>query len=181
MPNDASKAAGAAAPIEPIDPKKAMSELMGEGGLLEQIQKVWSEGKTWSPEERVERRRAIVETYVRVFAPAMAFSGTQLALTLAAFLVYALALAVSGRGYADVANLCEGVPVLGDAIAGVDPGWGNAAIALVLVEVSAPLLLPLTALATPKATEALQNKLVEWGLDADGLNEKIEATLERTS
>ena len=53
--------------------------------------------------------------------------------------------------------------------------------ALLLVEVSAPVLLPAAALLTPGATTALAAKLEEWGLDADGLNAKIEKVLEDTS
>ena len=142
---------------------------------------LWTEGKTWSAEERVERRRAIVATYVRVFAPAMAFSGTQLALTLGAFAIALVFLGLSGVGYASVADAAEGVPLLGDLLGKVDPSWGNAAIALALVELSAPLLIPLAAALTPGATEALSSKLEEWGLDADGLNARIEKVLEETS
>ena len=118
---------------------------------------------------------------MRVFAPAIAFSGVQLSVSLLAFGMALLALGVSGRGYVDVVSLSAGVPVLGDALSQVGPGWGNAAIALLIVEVSAPLLIPLAALATPAATDALTAKLTEWGLDADGLNAKIEKVLQETS
>jgi hypothetical protein len=160
---------------KPVDPKAAMAE---RSTLTQQIQEVWTEGKTWSPETRAERRRSIVDTYVRVFAPALAFSGAQLSISLGAFGVVLLLLSVSGRGYADVAALGASVPLLGDALAQVGPGWGNAAIALLIVELSAPLLIPLAALATPAATDGLTAKLSEWGLDAEGLNAKIEKALQ---
>ena len=165
-------------PAKPVDPKEALKEL---GALTEQIKEVWTEGKTWTPEVRAERRRAIVDTYVRVFAPALAFSGVQLSITFGAFALVLLALGISGRGYADIAGFAENVPVLGDALQQVGPGWGNAAIALLVVEVSAPLLLPITALLTPKATEAFTAKLEEWGLDADGLNSRIQKVLDETT
>ena len=177
----AAAASPPADPPEPIDPKRALEELTGPGGLLEQVQAVWTEGKTWTPAERAERRRAIVETYVRVFAPALAFSGTQLTITLGAFAAAFAGLGVSGVGYEQLASACRGVPLLGDGLSSIQPGWGNAAIALLLVELSAPLLLPLAAVLTPKATEALQAKLVEWDLDADGLNKRIEKVLADTS
>lgn len=162
-----------------IDPKKAIAEL---GELTQQIQLVWTEGSTWTPEKRMERRRDIVERYVRVFAPAVAFSGVQLLLTFGLLGFVLLVLTVSGRGYADVANLLAGVPLLGDAVAKVDPSWGNIAVALAIVEVTAPvLLLPLSLIATPAATQALQTQLTELGLDADGLNKRIEEVLERTT
>ena len=89
---------------------------------------------------------------------------------------------MSGRGYADVAGLLAGAPLLGDAVAKVDPSWGNIAVALAVVEVTAPvLLLPLSLIATPAATQALQTQLTELGLDADGLNKRIEEVLERTT
>lgn len=127
------------------------------------------------------RRRAIVESYVRVFAPALAFSATQLGLTLAAFFSILLALGISGRGFADVENLAAGLPLLPGLLDKVDPSWGNAAIALVLVEVLAPFLLPVAVAASPPVATALQAKLESWGLDADGLNARIEKVLEDTS
>lgn len=162
----------------PLSPQAAVEEL---GSLLEQVKLLWTEGRAWSAEERVARRRELVSTYVRVFAPAMAFSATQLGLTLGEFLVLLFGLNVSGRGYADVAGLVSGVPFLRDALTNVDPSWGNAAIALVLVEVSAPVLLPVSAALTPRLSDKLQAQLTEWGLDADGLNARIEKVLEQTS
>ena len=55
-----------------------MAEL---GKLTGQIQVLWTEGKTWGPEQRATKRSEIVESYVRVFAPALAFSGAQLAIS----------------------------------------------------------------------------------------------------
>lgn len=157
---------------KPIDPKDAIKEL---GALSEQIKVLWTEGKTWDAETRTERRREIVKTYVKVFAPAIAFSGSQLAVTFVAFLVYLTVIGASGLGFDTLQAAGADVPVLGDLLTKVDPAWGNAAIALVLIEVSAPLLIPAAALLTPKATEALSAKLKESGLDAEGLNAKIEA------
>ena len=149
--------------------------------LLEQIKLLWTEGKTWPPDERAERRRALVDQYVRVFAPALAFSGTQLLLTFAtATFIYA-ALAVSGRGFADFATMASDVPWVGGALDSIDPSLGNAAISLLGVELSAPILVPLAIAFTPKATDALNRKLAEWDLDAEGLNARIEDVLEKTS
>jgi len=163
----------------PIDPKQALAEL---GALTQQIQEVWTEGGSWTPDERIERRRDIVSQYVRVFAPAVAFSGVQLMLTFGLLALVLLGLSVSGRGYADFADALESAPLVGDVLANIDPSWGNAAIALAVVEVTAPvILLPLSVVATPTATQALQSKLTELGLDAEGLNQRIEEVLERTT
>merc|ERR1740121_265404 len=51
----------AAAEEETIDPKDALKEL---SVLIEQIRELWTEGRTWSADERVERRRSLVTTYV---------------------------------------------------------------------------------------------------------------------
>lgn len=161
----------------PIDPKEALKELEG---LLEQVKEVWTEGKTWDPETRVERRRAIVDQYVRVFAPALAFSGTQLSLTLGA---YALALALvsaTGAG-AEVLSAGAGLPLVGEALGKIDPNLGNYALALVPVELAAPLLIPAAALLTPRATTALEGWLQEQGWDAEGLNARIEKVLRDTT
>ena len=163
---------------EPIDPKDAVAEL---GKLTDQIKILWTDGRTWDAETRTEKRREIVRTYVRVFAPAMAFSGSQLAITLVAFVIFLVVLGVSGLGFDTLQEATADVPLLGDGLAQIGPGWGNAAIAFLLVELCAPILIPAALLVTPKATEALSAKLDEWGLDADGLNAKIEKVLADTS
>ena len=145
-----------AAEAKPIDPQDAIKEM---GALMEQIKVLWSEGKTWDAEERTTRRREIVGTYVRVFAPAVAFSGAQLTITLAFFFTSLLVLTASGLGYEQVLSLCKDVPLLGDGLGSIDPTWGNAAIALLVVELAAPILIPLAAFATPPATKALQDKV----------------------
>ena len=183
-----------------MDPRKAVEEV---GSLLEQVKEVWTDGKTWSMEERAEKRRKIVSSYVTVFAPAVAFSGVQLSLSIGGFLLFLLGLKISGRGYADIVGLAGALPPLQGLLDKIDDSWGararpsgppapthriraapcagDAAIALLLVELSAPVLLAAAlALATP-ATEALQAKLVEWDLDADGLNARIEKVLEATT
>jgi len=160
------------------DPRKALEEL---GSLVEQIQVLWRDGKSWSEAERTDRRRQLIETYVRVFAPAVAFSAVQLSIYLGAFGVSLLALGVSGRGYADVADLSAGVPLVGDAVAGLDPSVGNAAIVLLFLELLGPLFLGVALALSPAATKALRGKLEEWGLDADGVNRRIEEVLKKTS
>lgn len=155
---------------EKIDPKDAMKEL---GKLLEIVKEIQTDGPSWSAEKLTEKRSFFVKAYVRVFAPAIAFSGTQLLLTLGAFAVYLMGLNFSGTGYTNLQNLGSSVPFVGDAIATIEPSWGNAAIALLLAEISAPVLIPIGAILTPRATEALEGKLVDWGLDADGINKKL--------
>jgi len=154
----------------PMSPQAAVEEM---GSLLEQVKLVWTEGSSWSPEERASRRRDLVETYVRVFAPALSFSFAQLSLSLSVFLLTLLSLNLSGRGYADIADLVAGFPVVPDLLAKVDPGWGNVAIALVIIEVLSPLLLPVAAAATPSLSAALQRKLEELGFDAEGLDAQL--------
>ena len=73
------------------------------------------------------------------------------------------------------------LPPLRSALEQLDPAWGNAAIALLAVELSAPLLIAATLAATPAATANLQAQLTEWNLDAEGLNARIEEVLEKTT
>ena len=63
----------------------------------------------------------------------------------------------------------------------IDDSWGDAAIALLLIELSAPLLIAAALALSPTATTALQAKLLEWDLDADGLNSRIEKVLADTT
>ena len=170
--------ASAGSDDQPIDPRRALEEF---GSLIEQVKELNSKWKGWSPDERAERRRAVVSTYVRVFAPAVAFSAVQLGLSLGAFAIILLGLTVSGRGYADVAALCEAVPFLASALEKLDPTLGNSAIALLAVELSAPALIGAALLAAPGATKSLEEQLASRGLDADGLNARIERLLGETA
>uniref|UniRef100_A0A7S2IHD4 Uncharacterized protein n=1 Tax=Haptolina brevifila TaxID=156173 RepID=A0A7S2IHD4_9EUKA len=165
-------------PAEPIDPRKAVEEM---GSLMKQIQTMNENRKNWSPDEMTMRRREVVNTYVRVFAPALAFSGTQLALTFVSIFIVYGALSVSGRGYNDVLALSEGIAPLHNAIEGIGPGYGNGAVGFVIVEALGPLLLPVALALTPRSTIALQEKLNSWDLDGDGLNIRIEKVLRETS
>lgn len=160
-----------------IDPKEALKEFEG---LLEQVKAVWTEGKTWDAETRAERRRAIVDQYVRVFAPALAFSGTQLGLSLATYALALAAISASGAG-AELLSAGAGLPLVGETLGKIDPTLGNAALALVPVELAAPVLIPAAAFLTPKATDALEGWLEEKGWNAEGLNARIEKVLKDTT
>ena len=133
-----------------------------------------------SADERVERRRELINTYVRVRAGArlLGHAGRHLARRLPH---RAARLQLGGRGYADVYRLSGALPPLRSALEQLDPAWGNAAIALLAVELSAPLLIAATLAATPAATANLQAQLTEWNLDAEGLNARIEEVLEKTT
>ena len=96
-------------PAAPMDPRKAVEEL---GSLVKQVQEVWTDGKNWDMEERARRRREIVSSYVAVFAPAVAFSGVQLTLSIGGFLTFLIGLKISGRGYADIVELSGVLPPL---------------------------------------------------------------------
>lgn len=84
---------------KPLPPQAAVDELKS---LLEQVRLLWVEGSTWSAEERAVRRRTLVESYVRVFAPALAFSFAQVGISTFAFLSVLFSLNVSGRGFKDI-------------------------------------------------------------------------------
>jgi len=73
---------------------------------------------------------------------------------------------------------CACLQVLLDKL---DESWGDAAIALLLIEISAPLLIAAALALSPAATTALQGKLLEMNLDADGLNARIEKVLADTT
>ena len=96
-------------PAAPMDPRKAVEEM---GSLVKQVQEIWTDGKNWDMEERARRRRAVVSSYVAVFAPAVAFSGVQLTLSIGGFLVFLIGLKISGRGYADIVELSGVLPPL---------------------------------------------------------------------
>jgi len=89
---------------EPLDPRKALEEV---GDLLQQVKSVWTGGSSWSVAERDQRQRDLVTQYFRVFVPAIAFSGVQLAISLGMFSISLLALNLSHRGYDDLFRLAQ--------------------------------------------------------------------------
>jgi len=160
-----------------LDPREAIKEL---GSLVEQVQELWRDGSSWSTEEKIDRRRQLVTTYVRVFAPAVAFSAVQLSLSFGVLAIILLALQLTNHGYADLEAWTQAIPPLHGAVEKLDPALGNGAIALLAVELLGPAIIAIALLAAPPATQALQQRLKAAGLDADGLNDRIEAVLEAT-
>lgn len=183
----------AAGEEEPLDPRKALEEV---GTLLEQVKALWTEGSTWSPAERDQRQRDLVTQYFRVFVPAVAFSGVQLALSIGAFVIALVALSVSHRGYDDLVRMSQvsfaprhrkdgraqglsmghithrislpddtqSIPLVASALDKIDTSLGNAAIALLIVELLGPALIAIALAAAPGASASLKVKLNDWGL-----------------
>jgi len=151
----------AASEEAPLDPRAALDEV---GTLLEKVRELWTDGSSWSAEERAVRQRELVDQYFRVFVPAVAFSGVQLGLSLAAFGTLLAALNLSHRGYDDVARLAEAFAPLAPLVDAINPTLGNAAIALAGVELLAPLLIAASLAAAPAAAASLKARLEGWGL-----------------
>ena len=116
-----------------LSPAEAAKEL---GNLMSECTSLLTEPPKGRA-ERIARRESLVRSWSRVFSPAVAYTGAQLGVSLAAFVTLRVALAASGRGFADVAVLLGGVPLLGGFLAGIDPGLGDNVIALLLVEARA--------------------------------------------
>eukprot|EP00747_Dinoflagellata_sp_TGD_P183880 gnl/TRDRNA2_/TRDRNA2_39074_c0_seq1.p1 gnl/TRDRNA2_/TRDRNA2_39074_c0~~gnl/TRDRNA2_/TRDRNA2_39074_c0_seq1.p1 ORF type:complete len:298 (-),score=42.46 gnl/TRDRNA2_/TRDRNA2_39074_c0_seq1:216-1109(-) len=127
----------------------------------------------WGSETYKERQRAFLEVYIRVFDPVVAYAATVSGLDLAAVTFFVVALNLSGVGFQSLKELMSDVPLIGPAINATDPTLGNIALALALNEFTAPVLLPLGAKFTPAVREALETKIVDWGLDADSIMEKL--------
>ena len=87
----------------------------------------------------------IIEMYVDFAVPAVALALGTLASFPGAFVVFFTGLGVTGRGLPDIEALVENFPdflaePLGNALEGIDPNLGNAAVAAILVELASPLL-----------------------------------------
>jgi len=133
------------------------------------------------PQEAAVIRRDLVESYTKFAVPAASFSIVSLSLFASTFALIYTFLGLSGRGYDDVIGLVSGIDFLKGLLEAVPSKYGNLGITLVLLEVCAPILAASTLALAPKAADALQSKLPEWGLDADGLNRRMDAIVEARS
>jgi len=131
--------------------------------------------KATDPAEAAELRKDLIESYTRFAVPAASFSATSLSLFIATFTVLYTVLSVSGLGYEAVLDLTEDVPLLGGALAAVPDGWGNIGITFIALELFAPFLAAAAVAITPKVAKWLEEQLPGWGLDAEGLNKRMES------
>lgn len=58
----------------------------------------------------------------------------------------------------------QGIPPIASALEQVDPSLGNAAIALLIVELMGPALIAIALAAAPRASASLKDQLNVWGL-----------------
>ena len=159
------------------DPRKALEQF---GSLFSLVQAILLEGSTWDSDTLEEKTQEFVRTYLRVFVPGVGYAVTSLAVFGSAFSSFALALAISGRGYADILAAVSGVEPLRALLEKADPAWGNAAIALIGCEVVSPAILAVTLALTPKTMGALRTKLDELGWGEDDIDERAADILKLT-
>jgi hypothetical protein len=58
----------------------------------------------------------------------------------------------------------QGIPPVASALEQIDPSLGNAAIALLIVELLGPALIAIALAAAPRASASLKEQLNAWGL-----------------
>mmetsp|Transcript_10729 Transcript_10729/g.23335 ORF Transcript_10729/g.23335 Transcript_10729/m.23335 type:complete len:243 (-) Transcript_10729:448-1176(-) len=159
------------------DPRKALEQF---GSLFSLVQAILLEGSTWDSDTLEEKTQEFVRTYLRVFVPGVGYAATSLAVFGSTFSSFALALAISGRGYADILAAVSDVEPLRALLEKADPAWGNAAIALIGCEIVSPAILAATLALTPKTMGALQTKLDELGWGEDDVGERAADILKLT-
>mmetsp|Transcript_15955 Transcript_15955/g.37027 ORF Transcript_15955/g.37027 Transcript_15955/m.37027 type:complete len:212 (-) Transcript_15955:280-915(-) len=152
------------------DPREALKNF---GELYSQLGAIIKDGKTWEREELEVRAQEFAQTYVNVLVPSFAYTGTQFSVFASAWLFSLAGLWASGKGYVDVVAAVGGFSPLRDLLSKVDESWGNAAIALLIVEILSPLLIAASLAATPRVVEALEAKLDEWDLSEKGVSRRV--------
>ena len=160
------------------DPRQALEEF---GSLFSLVQAILLEGSTWDSDTLEEKTQEFVRTYLRVFIPGVGYAATSLAVFGSTFVSFDLALATSGRGYADILAAVSDVEPLRALLEKADPAWGNVAIALIGCEIVSPVILAATLALTPKTIGALRTKLDELGWGEDDIGERAADILNLTS
>jgi hypothetical protein len=70
----------------------------------------------------------------------------------------------------------QGIPFIASALEQVDPSLGNAAIALLIVELLGPALLAIALASAPRASASLKEQLNVWGLPDKLLPPQLDST-----
>ncbi|GAB5369625.1 hypothetical protein AAMO2058_001421400 [Amorphochlora amoebiformis] len=133
-----------------VDPQKAVEAL---GEIAGKIQEYTDKSSTWTEEDRAQWKSEY-ETLVQTIAvPALSFTSANLLTSTGVFFAILSALKYSGKGFEDIVTLAGGLPLLGDPLQNllqnVDSSLGNVAIALLAVDILAPLTIPIAAGLTP--------------------------------
>lgn len=160
------------------DPRKALEQF---GSLFSQVSAIFTEGSSWDEATLERKTEEFVRTYLRVFVPGIGYAATSFAVFGSSVATIALALSISGRGYADVLGAVGDVDFLRNLLEKADPAWGNVAIALLGCEVLSPVILGVTLALTPKTMDALQGKLDEWGWGEDDIDKRTAEILNLTT
>eukprot|EP00978_Attheya_sp_CCMP212_P003386 scaffold6995_cov66-Attheya_sp.AAC.8 len=156
------------------DPRQALEQF---GSLYSQVQAIFTEGSSWDSDELEEKTRDLARSYVRVVVPGVGYVATSLAVYAASFAFVGVALALSGRGYTDILAAVSGFEPLRDLLEKADPKWGNAAIALVIIELLSPAIIAVTLALTPKTMDSLRTNLDKWGWGEEGIDERVSEML----
>lgn len=159
------------------DPREALEQF---GVLFSQVQAIATEGSSWDAETLEAKTQEFVRTYLKVFVPGVGYVISSTAVYFGAFLLLSSALAISGRGYADVvaaASVFE--PLQNFLKENIDSTWGTIGISLVGLELLSPVILAVTLALTPKTMDALQSKLNELGWGEKDLDSRVDELLGR--
>mmetsp|Transcript_9836 Transcript_9836/g.17912 ORF Transcript_9836/g.17912 Transcript_9836/m.17912 type:complete len:258 (-) Transcript_9836:150-923(-) len=156
------------------DPRQALEQF---GSLFSQVQAILTEGSSWDSDELEEKTRELVRSYVDVVVPGLGYAATSLAVYAASFAFVGVVLALSGRGYTDILAAVSGFEPLRDLLEKADPTWGNAAIALVIIELLSPAIIAVTLALTPKTMDSLRTNLDAWGWGEEGIDERVSEML----
>eukprot|EP00546_Thalassionema_frauenfeldii_P014016 CAMPEP_0178930188 /NCGR_PEP_ID=MMETSP0786-20121207/21072_1 /TAXON_ID=186022 /ORGANISM="Thalassionema frauenfeldii, Strain CCMP 1798" /LENGTH=230 /DNA_ID=CAMNT_0020606639 /DNA_START=23 /DNA_END=715 /DNA_ORIENTATION=- len=160
------------------DPREALEQF---GVLFAQVQAIVTEGSSWDAETLEAKTQEFVRTYLKVFVPGVGYVISSTVVYFGTFLLLSSALAISGRGYADVVAAASVFEPLQSFLKDhIDSTWGTIGISLVGLELLSPVILAVTLALTPKTMDALQSKLNELGWGEEDLDSRVDELLGRT-
>eukprot|EP00467_Chlorarachnion_reptans_P009465 CAMPEP_0114531250 /NCGR_PEP_ID=MMETSP0109-20121206/25947_1 /TAXON_ID=29199 /ORGANISM="Chlorarachnion reptans, Strain CCCM449" /LENGTH=243 /DNA_ID=CAMNT_0001714065 /DNA_START=945 /DNA_END=1676 /DNA_ORIENTATION=+ len=146
---------------EMADPQKLLSTVKQ---LSEKMNEFSTNSQAWTPAEKDAWRAEYSNLVDTVAIPALSFASANLIVSTAFFVAILTLLNKSGRGFEDVTSLIEGIPLFGENISralakNLDSGVGNGILALVLVDLLAPLVVAAAAIITPLLSPWYAEKL----------------------
>jgi len=108
---------------------------------------------SWDDQQMEMWQKEYSDLVQNVAVPTLAFATSNLVISTAIFFSILVSLDKTGRGFSDVQTILGAIPLLGQKLQGaltnIDPKIGNGALSLVLVDLVAPLSIPLAVTLSP--------------------------------
>mmetsp|Transcript_3007 Transcript_3007/g.4599 ORF Transcript_3007/g.4599 Transcript_3007/m.4599 type:complete len:226 (+) Transcript_3007:254-931(+) len=132
------------------DPRKAFNAV---SSIIDKLGEYSSNMNSWDDQQMEMWQKEYSDLVQNVAVPTLAFATSNLVISTAIFFSILVSLDKTGRGFSDVQTILGAIPLLGQKLQGaltnIDPKIGNGALSLVLVDLVAPLSIPLAVTLSP--------------------------------